>query len=321
MEFIQTYGAYIESQIQKLDFPKSPATLYDPLRYFMQIGGKRMRPMLTLLGAELLGIKKEKAINAALAIEVFHNFSLIHDDIMDEAPLRRGFQTVHTKWDTNTAILSGDVLLIKAYELLEQQPGDLRAMLKVFNQTAKEICEGQQLDVDYESKENLSIEDYIKMIRLKTSVLLGCALEFSAIIANSSEEDRKNMYEYGVNVGLAFQIQDDILDLYADPSKFGKQVGGDVIANKKTILYLLALQNASDEQLKQLEVLKTEENTALKIQETTKIFDDLNVKQKSLELVNHYFLKAKENLLMVSKKSNSNNSLEALADYLLTREV
>lgn len=321
MEFIQTYGAYIESQIQKLDFPKSPATLYDPLRYFMQIGGKRMRPMLTLLGAELLGIKKEKAINAALAIEVFHNFSLIHDDIMDEAPLRRGFQTVHTKWDTNTAILSGDVLLIKAYELLEQQPGDLRAMLQVFNQTAKEICEGQQLDVDYESKENLSIEDYIKMIRLKTSVLLGCALEFSAIIANSSEEDRKNMYEYGVNVGLAFQIQDDILDLYADPSKFGKQVGGDVIANKKTILYLLALQNASDEQLKQLEVLKTEENTALKIQETTKIFDDLNVKQKSLELVNHYFLKAKENLLMVSKKSNSNNSLEALADYLLTREV
>lgn len=321
MEFIQTYGAYIESQIQKLDFPKSPATLYDPLRYFMQIGGKRMRPMLTLLGAELLGIKKEEAINAALAIEVFHNFSLIHDDIMDEAPLRRGFQTVHTKWDTNTAILSGDVLLIKAYELLEQQPGDLRAMLQVFNQTAKEICEGQQLDVDYESKENLSIEDYIKMIRLKTSVLLGCALEFSAIIANSSEEDRKNMYEYGVNVGLAFQIQDDILDLYADPSKFGKQVGGDVIANKKTILYLLALQNASAEQLKQLEALKTEENTALKIQETTKIFNDLNVKQKSLELVNHYFLKAKENLLMVSKKSNSNNSLEALADYLLTREV
>jgi len=321
MEFIQTYKAYIEREIQDIELPQTPTTLYDPLRYFMQIGGKRLRPMLTLLGAELFGIKKEEAINAALAIEVFHNFSLIHDDIMDAAPLRRGFQTVHTKWDVNTAIIAGDVLLIKAYELLQKQSGDLRSLLSVFNQTAKEICEGQQLDVDYELEENLTIDDYIKMIRLKTSVLLGCALEFSAIIANANESDRKNMYEYGVNVGLAFQIQDDILDLYADPSKFGKQIGGDVIANKKTILYLFALENASTDQLQQLEILKDEKDPQQKIEQTIKIFNDLDVKQKSLNLVNYYLQLAKDNIQKVSKKENTKNYLEELADYLLTREV
>ena len=238
MQALVTSSQLIETAISNLDLPNSPTNLYDPLRYFMTLGGKRMRPVFTLLAAEMFGKAKEEALPAALAVELFHNFSLIHDDIMDEAPLRRKQQTVHTKWNMPIAILSGDVLLVKAYqELCKQDSRQLADLMEVFNKTAVEVCEGQQKDMDFETQEHVSLEDYIEMIRLKTSVLLGCAMELGAIVADQSIENRNLAYEFGVEIGLAFQIQDDILDLYADPEKFGKQVGGDVLSNKKTFLY------------------------------------------------------------------------------------
>jgi geranylgeranyl diphosphate synthase type II len=320
MELIPVYSAYIESELRKIDFPETPNRLYDPLRYFLQIGGKRMRPILTLLSGELFGLQKEQVINAALAIEVFHNFTLIHDDIMDEAPVRRGFETVHTKWDSSTAILSGDVLMIQAYQLLEKQDGDLRALLKVFNQTAVEICEGQQIDMDFETRTDVEIEDYIEMIKLKTSVLLGCALELSAIIANTSVENRKHIYNFGVNIGLAFQIKDDVLDLYGDPSKFGKQVGGDVIANKKTILYLLAQKNADDNQLHKLKALIAEKDVQKKLNETKSIYDEIGVLETANEWMNHYFSLAQDDLKQIDVSDERKLVLKQLGDFLLKRE-
>ena len=249
----------IEEEIIKIDFPSNPSNLYDPLRYFLAIGGKRMRPILTLMGAEAFGSTLEKALPSAMAVELFHNFSLIHDDIMDEAPIRRGQETVHTKWNSNIAILSGDVLLVKAYQMLAKQDASVMSdLLNVFNATAVEVCEGQQFDMDYESRNDVSIDEYIEMIRLKTSVLLGCALEMGAIIAEASKQNRELIYEFGQHIGIAFQIQDDILDLYADPDKFGKQVGGDVLSNKKTLLLLKAYELSNSTQKEELETLYNE---------------------------------------------------------------
>lgn len=321
MEFIPAYTGYIENELKKIGLPVSPSGLYDPIRYFLQIGGKRMRPILTLLGTELFGLEKEKAIHAALAIEVFHNFTLIHDDIMDEAPLRRGFKTVHTKWDASTAILSGDVLMVKAYQLLETQEGDLRQLLHVFNKTAVEVCEGQQMDMDFETRADISIDEYTEMIRLKTSVLLGGALELAAIISNTSPENRKHIYNFGVNVGLAFQIQDDLLDLYADPEKFGKQVGGDVLANKKTMLYLLARNNANQEQLNKLKGLEQEKDHAKKIAGTKQIFDEIGAKKLSLNIINHYFALAEQEMDNINVPIKNKVMLTELSKYLLNREV
>lgn len=321
MEFISKYTDYVEKELQKIDFPESPLGLYESLSYFLQIGGKRMRPILTLLGTELFGVPKEKAIHAALAVELFHNFTLIHDDIMDEAPLRRGFETVHQKWDSNTAILSGDTLMIKAYQLLEQQQGDLPTMFFAFNKTAIEVCEGQQLDVDFAERTDVEIDDYIEMIRLKTSVLLGGALELAAIVAETTTENRTRLYNFGVNVGLAFQIQDDILDLYADPSKFGKQIGGDVVANKKTILYLLAKKYADTNQLERLEQFSKETDKTKKIAETKRLFDEIGVKDKSLEMVNHYFHLAKQQMEEIDVPAENKIPLTNLSNYLLKREV
>lgn len=321
MEFISAYTSYIERELKKINIPDLPLTLYDPIRYFLQIKGKRMRPVLTLLGAELFGVEKEKAIYAALAVEIFHNFTLIHDDIMDNAPLRRGYQTVHIKWNSSTAILSGDMLMIKAYQLLEQQEGNLRLLLETFNKTSVEICEGQQMDMDYQERENITISDYIEMIRLKTSVLLGCALELAAIIANASENDRKHIYNFGVYVGLAFQIQDDILDLYADPDKFGKQTGGDVIANKKTILYLLARENANDQQLNKLNALSIEQNKQQKISETKRLFDEIGVKNKSVEMMNNYFFMAQHEMNKINVPEKNKLLLNQISEYLLRRDV
>lgn len=321
MEFIPSYTAYIERALKTVDIPQSPGRLYDPIRYFLSIGGKRMRPILTLLGAELFGLEKERVINSALAVEVFHNFTLIHDDIMDEAPLRRGFETIHTKWDSGTAILSGDVLMIKAYQLLEKQEGDLRQLLTLFNRTAVEVCEGQQLDMDFEKRSDISVEEYTEMIRLKTSVLLGCALEMSAIIAETDLETRKHIYNFGVNVGLAFQVQDDVLDLYADPEKFGKQVGGDVLSNKKTMLYLLAKENAGSSQLQRMETLLHEEKSAKKILETKEIFDQIGAKELCLEKINYYFSLAQQEMEQLNVPDRNKVRLTELSTFLLNREV
>jgi geranylgeranyl diphosphate synthase type II len=322
MQAISTQTTYLESKIAALDFPQEPANLYDPLRYFMQLGGKRMRPMLTLMGSALFGKPAEKALHAALAVEIFHNFSLIHDDIMDEAPLRRKQPTVHTRWNTNIAILSGDVLLVKAYqEICKQDAAVLPELLAVFNQTAVEVCEGQQSDMDFEQQSDVSIAAYIEMIRLKTSVLLGCALEMGAIVAEASLTDRKLIYEFGQHIGIAFQIQDDILDLYADPEKFGKQVGGDVLANKKTLLYLKAKELANPAQLHELETLQSAKDPAEKVDGVRNLFDALQVKQEARKIMDLHYEIALKALAAIDVAEDRKKDLRELADYLLVREI
>lgn len=319
---LEKYTALIEKELELIDFPSSPSNLYDPLRYFLKIGGKRMRPILTLLGAEAFGIEKDKALNSALAIEVFHNFSLIHDDIMDDAPLRRGQETVHEKWNNNIAILSGDVLLVKAYQLIaKNDPQSLPEILDIFNRTAVEVCEGQQMDMDFESRDNVSIEEYIEMIRLKTSVLLGCALETGAIVAGASKNDSKLIYEFGQQIGIAFQIQDDILDLYADPEKFGKQVGGDVICNKKTLLLLKAFEIANENQTAQLNALLAEQDLVLKVKAVRELFDDLGIREICKGIMNDHYEKAKTAINQISISEESKKPLLELAAYLMEREV
>lgn len=321
MEKLSSYSLFLEKEISTIEFPKTPSNLYDPLRYFLSIGGKRMRPILTLMACELFGQKKEAGLNAALAIEIFHNFSLIHDDIMDEAPLRRNLPTVHSKWNQNIAILAGDVLLVKAYEYLANCPTKhVPDLLRLFNKTAREVCEGQQMDMDFESRTDVSIPEYIEMIRLKTSVLLGCALEMGAIIAEADERDRKALYDFGVHIGIAFQIQDDILDLYADPEKFGKQVGGDVISNKKTLLNLKAWELASVEEKNKLQVLHTESDQKKKVQLTTEIYDSIDVKSFcENEMQEHYAL-AFSSLDKVSTSEDSKTGLRQLAEFLFKRD-
>ena len=321
MQEISAYTNYIEREIARLDFPLKPSNLYDPLRYFMQLGGKRMRPILTLLGAELFGVQKENAINAALSVETFHNFSLIHDDIMDEAPLRRNQATVHEKWNQNIAILSGDVLFVKAFQLLAKHDSKhLSHLLDLFNKTAIEVCEGQQMDMDFETRTDVSIAEYIEMIRLKTSVLLGCALEMGAIIANATENDKRHLYEFGQNIGIAFQIQDDILDLSADPEKFGKQVGGDVISNKKTLLNLKALELASTQQLEDLKELAIEKDHSKKIIETTQIYNEIKAKEACEAVMQDYYEKAITALNAIEIDQNQKIPLQQLAQYLMQRE-
>jgi len=321
MQDLAAYSTLLENEIAVLDFPKTPSNLYDPLRYFMQLGGKRMRPVLTFLGAELFGLNKEAVINAALSVEVFHNFTLIHDDIMDEAPLRRAKETVHTKWNQNIAILSGDVLFVKAYQLLaKQDPKHLAELLYVFNRTAQEVCEGQQMDMDFESRSDVTIDEYVEMIRLKTSVLLGCALELGAIVAEANTEDRQHLYDFGQHLGIAFQIQDDILDLYADPDKFGKQVGGDVISNKKTLLNLKAKELANTAQRELLSQLETEQDLILKVSKTRDLFSDIGAREAcEIEMQKHYDF-AMNSLKQINVADQNKLSLIALADFVMQRD-
>ncbi len=320
---LSAYTKYIEENIDKMELPEGPSDLYDPLRYFLNIGGKRIRPILTLLGTELFGVNKEKALYQALAVEVFHNFTLVHDDIMDDAPLRRNQTTVHEKWNTNVGILSGDVMIIKAYQLLCKNidPAILPETLDLFNSTAVEVCEGQQHDMDFELRDDVTIHEYIEMIRQKTSVLLGSALRTGAIIAGASESDKDAIYDFGLHIGLAFQIQDDILDLYADPEKFGKQVGGDVIANKKTLLHLTAINKATKEQLEVVKQLQNESNIELKINRTRELFDHLNAKEECQERMESHYKLAKDAMDKISVPAENKAALLSLASYLMEREI
>ena len=240
----------INAEIGKLDWSREPKGLYEPIGYTLAAGGKRVRPQLALLATKLFGGKEEDALPAALALEVFHNFTLLHDDVMDKAEVRRGRPTVHVKWNENTAILSGDQMMIEAYKLLSQVPEKkLAKTLRLFNQMATEICEGQQYDVDFESRDDVTIPEYMEMIRLKTSVLLATALRIGAYIAYANDEQQKKIYEYGIHVGLAFQIQDDMLDCYGDEATFGKAIGGDIAENKKTYLWLTAAAKGAKDEL------------------------------------------------------------------------
>ena len=320
MNSLETYSKLIEKEITSFSFPSTPPNLYDPLRYFMTLGGKRMRPMLTLMSAKLFDKSVEESISAALSVELFHNFSLIHDDIMDDAPLRRAKETVHEKWNTNIAILSGDVLFVKAYEEICKCPTHLiPELLTVFNRTAVEVCEGQQMDMDFETRNDVSKEEYIEMIRLKTSVLLGCALEMGAIIGETTVENRKALYDFGVHLGIAFQIQDDLLDLYGNPEKVGKQVGGDVLANKKTLLSILAKTHASEHQLITLYSLQNEPNPTEKLTQTTSIFESLNIQEMCKNEMSKHYTHAMSALRSLSDKV-SYKELEDLAEYLFHRD-
>lgn len=251
-QYRESFLEYLETTVAI----KEPLNLYEPINYILHLGGKRLRPVLVLMSAEIFGASYKKALNAALAIEVFHNFSLIHDDIMDDAPLRRGKETVHEKWDVNTGILSGDAMLIYSYQLFEGYTGEMfKELMQLYNKTALQVCEGQQYDVDFESRDDVEIDDYLKMIEYKTAVLVAAALEMGAIIAEARPENKQGIYEFGRLLGIAFQLQDDYLDAFGDPETFGKQVGGDIKENKKTFLYLTALQMADAVEARQLEHL------------------------------------------------------------------
>ena len=321
MQQLLEYQKVLQKKIDELSFPDEPKNLYDPLRYFLTLGGKRTRPTLTLMGCGLFGEPGIKAINAAVAVELFHNFTLIHDDIMDDAPLRRGKATVHEKWNSNIGILSGDVLFVEAYKQLARHEADvLPQLLAIFSRTAKEVCEGQQMDMDFESRNDVSIEEYIEMIRLKTSVLLGAALEMGAVIAKADSEDVAKIYEFGMNVGLAFQLQDDILDLYADPEKFGKQVGGDILSNKKTYLLIKAQELANGEQQEQLENILKNQKGEEKVSNARALFDALGVKKAAQTRMDSYYQKAKESMNQINVPSENKTSLLEVAEVLMNRE-
>jgi len=256
MQHIQFYQEAFLKYLNDFKVERQPASLYQPIQYILDLGGKRLRPVLTLMTAEIFNCDYKKSLDAALSIEVFHNFSLIHDDIMDDAPLRRGKETVHEKWDINTGILSGDAMLIMAYQLFENYDAKtFQALAKLFSKTALEVCEGQQYDMDFETRDDVTIEEYLKMIEYKTAVLVGAAMKMGAIVAEASEKDQQSIYQFGKNLGIAFQLQDDYLDAFGDPKTFGKQVGGDIIENKKTYLYLKALEFSNDEDALQLQHL------------------------------------------------------------------
>ncbi len=322
MTGLAQYTAYLENHISGLKLTDEPSNLFGPLRYFLSLGGKRMRPILTLISGEICEVPKEESIHAALCIELFHNFSLIHDDIMDDAPVRRGKATVHTKWNSNIALLSGDALYIKAYQqLIHYSDQRLPLLLKRFNETAIELCQGQQMDMDFESLETVSETEYIEMIRLKTSVLLGCALEFGAILGNRDEEIGRNLYEFGVSLGIAFQIQDDILDLYGDPELFGKQVGGDILSNKKTLLFLKAKEKAKENKDPRFEELVQLSADSQKVERAKILFEELGAKSATLQEMNGYYDRAMENLQQLEAKGLNTEMLRAVAQFLVTREL
>lgn len=323
MHTIPELQKIIDQEINQLQYPKNPKELYEPITYLMQLGGKRLRPALVLMATDLFGGDIKKAIPAALAIETFHNFTLMHDDIMDKAPLRRGKQTVHVKWSESVAILSGDVMFVEAFKLMIQVEANiLPQVLKVFNNTAVGVCEGQQIDMNFETSTEVSIADYLEMIRLKTAVLLGGALKIGALIGNSSVTDADKLYDFGVNLGIAFQLQDDILDVYGDPEKFGKQVGGDILANKKTFLLIKAKALASENQLNELNYWLniTDINHPEKVKAVTHIFNDLAIKSIAEKEMQAYAQLGLENLLSINLEEERKITLKAFAESLISRE-
>ncbi|QBN19098.1 polyprenyl synthetase family protein [Flavobacterium nackdongense] len=320
LEYQEQFLHYLAQQ----NFDKEPRNLYEPVDYILQLGGKRLRPVLTLMTADVFDVDYKLALPAAMAVEVFHNFSLVHDDIMDDAPLRRGNTTVHEKWNVNTGILSGDAMLILAYQYFENyQPKTFRKLAKLFSKTALEVCEGQQYDVDFETRTDVTIPEYLKMIEYKTAVLVAAAMKMGAIIAQTSKENSRLIYDFGLNLGLAFQLQDDYLDAFGDPKTFGKQVGGDIIENKKTYLYLKALEFSKpkeQEQLAQLFSLQLEDSSE-KIETVKEIFNRTGAAQATQKAIEDYTLKAFETLEKIDVSQDKKELLKAFGDNLMNRKV
>ena len=311
----------IEKAITQIEYPSKPLNLYAPITYIMNLGGKRLRPALVLIASELFGGRIEDALPAALAIETFHNFTLIHDDIMDNAPLRRGKETVHERWGVNNAILSGDVMMVEANKQLAMLDSRyLKEALNTFNATAQGVCEGQQLDMEFETRNDVGIEEYIDMIRLKTAVLVGGAMKLGAITAGAEDCDKDKIYEFGENLGVAFQLQDDILDVYGDPEKFGKLVGGDIIANKKTFL-LLSLKNlALPQDLEYLAEQAQNPELVSKIENVSNLYDKYNVKSLAVDQMKNYLNKAFKALSEIKLPESRKEVLVQLANELMNRE-
>jgi geranylgeranyl diphosphate synthase type II len=315
------YKNLIESEISRHSFGSQPKSLYEPIRYLMKLGGKRLRPMFVMLSYSIYKKDAEKIVSYAAAVEAFHNFTLMHDDIMDKAPLRRGKATVHEKWNVNTAILSGDVMLVRVYDMFLSLEGPkLNQVLRAFNQCAAEVCEGQQWDMEFESKAKVTEAQYIEMIRLKTAVLLGFSLELGAILADAPKADQIALREFGVNIGIGFQLKDDLLDVYADQKKFGKQVGGDIISNKKTFLLIKALEKAKGKQQKELkEWLSAKKfNAKKKVAAITGIYDALGISELTEIKVNQYFEKGFDRLRAISP---NNSSLVDFTQELMARQA
>ena len=313
----------VNNALSNLDLKPRPSELYDPIRYVLSMGGKRLRPCMVVMGCNLFKDEVDEAVHPALAIEIFHNFTLLHDDIMDDSPIRRTKPTVHKRWNRNIAILSGDVMAFLAYRQLVQTRKDIiNDLIQIFTRTAEGVCEGQQYDLNFESKHNVSESEYLQMIELKTALLMGASLKIGSVIGGASPEDAKNLHAFGLNLGMAFQLQDDLLDVYGDPQIFGKTIGGDIVANKKTFLLVKTMELA-DEKIKQ-EItgmmndpnIKKEE----KIRAVKTIYDQHNIKMRTSELVNSYLNRAKSNLKEISVEESRKKELSKLAQSLLGRE-
>ncbi|AYA37988.1 polyprenyl synthetase family protein [Hymenobacter oligotrophus] len=321
---LSVFSNTLTSALAELRYGDQPQELYEPIRYSMSMGGKRIRPLLTLLGAQLFTNDWQRALRPAMAVEVFHNFTLLHDDIMDQAPLRRGQPTVHVKWNPNVAILSGDVMLVRAYELLfDIEPALLPEALRRFSQTAAEVCEGQQLDMNFEKEAHVSIAQYLDMIRLKTAVLLGFALELGARLGGASPEDADHLRRFGTDIGVAFQLRDDLLDVYGDAATFGKRVGGDIVSDKKTYLLLTALEQANEAQQATLHRWignNAPEDAEAKVAAVRAVYDELQIRPRTEELINAYFQDALAHLEAVQAPAERKQLLRGLALQLMERE-
>jgi len=324
MQSLAHYQSLIADYFETSSVVKEPKNLYEPIQYILSLGGKRIRPVLTLMATEVFGEDCKKALAAATAVEVFHNFSLVHDDIMDDAPLRRGHETVHEKWNINTGILSGDAMLILAYQHFEEyEPAVFRDLAKLFSKTAIEVCEGQQYDVDFETRDDVTLDEYLKMIEYKTAVLVGAALKMGAIVAQTSKENADLIYDFGRNLGIAFQLQDDYLDAFGDPEVFGKQVGGDIIENKKTVLYLKALEFANEatrEQLMQLYSIQPVDPTD-KIESIKSLFESTGAVAATRQAIKSYTAKAFQCLDQLQISSEAKAILHAFGLQLMGRNA
>ncbi|AIG31129.1 polyprenyl synthetase family protein [Flavobacterium psychrophilum] len=324
MHTISHYQELISDYFSELHLTKEPKNLYNPIDYILSLGGKRMRPILTLMATEVFDVDCKKSLAAATAIEIFHNFSLVHDDIMDDAPLRRGNETVHEKWNINTGILSGDAMLILAYQHFEEyEPKIFRDLAKLFSKTALEVCEGQQYDVDFETRDDVIIAEYLKMIEYKTAVLVGAAMKMGAIVAQTSTENANLIYDFGLNLGIAFQLQDDYLDAFGNPETFGKQVGGDIIENKKTYLYLKAIEFSQPQEKEQLlHLFSIQPNDSSdKIISVKEIFNKTKASEATQKAIQDYTFKAFETLEKMNISNNKKTILRTFGENLMSRNV
>lgn len=313
----------IEEAISNISFDLKPKSLFDPIEYAISVGGKRVRPLLVLLATNMFGKEVEKSLKPAIGIEIFHNFTLLHDDLMDKSDMRRGMPAVHKRWNANTAILSGDAMLIESYKYVASAPSELLPeIIELFSTTAMEVCQGQQLDMDFEKRADVTETEYIEMIELKTAVLLGCSLKMGAILANASARDAELLYNYGINIGLAFQLKDDLLDVYGDAKTFGKNIGGDIVSNKKTYLLIKALKTSNKKQHAELMTWISAEDFDKneKIESVKNIYNELNLKSISENLIEKYYLAALDSLSSINVADERKKELISLSENLMYRE-